>query len=127
MRMNYAVRNIADVAIIDISGSISPGRTLAERLIVSELVGQQLAAGLKKVLVNLSDVHFIDSSGLGDLIGALRLVQSQGGQLHLCSASQRISELLYRTHLDSIMQCFSDEASALQAFSANGHTKTSAA
>jgi anti-sigma B factor antagonist len=125
MRMKYAVRTIGDVVVLDLSGPISPGNTIEDRLVLHDLINQQVNAGQKNVLLNLRDVSYIDSSGVGDLIGALRIVQSQGGQLRMCNASQRIGDLLYRTHLDSIISNDRSEESALQAFS--GSQKTPAA
>jgi anti-sigma B factor antagonist len=124
MRMRYAVRTVGDVAVLDLTGTISPGQTIEDRLILNDLVNDQLRSGHKSVLLNLAEVTYIDSSGIGDLIGALRTVQSQGGQLRLCSASQRIGDLLYRTHLDTVIDCDKNEASALEAFSGGGRKKT---
>ncbi len=127
MRPNYTVRNVGDVAVLDLSGPISPGRTIEDRLVLHDLVTEQLRNGYKKILLNLAEVSFIDSSGVGDIIGAWQLVKSQGGQLLICNTSQRIADLLYRTQLDSIINCYRSEESALQAFSANGHGRVSAA
>jgi anti-sigma B factor antagonist len=96
-------------------------------MVMHDLVNAQLKAGHNKILLNLAEVSFIDSSGVGDLIGALRVVQSEGGQLLICNASQRIADLLYRTHLDSIMRCYNDEASGIKALSGDGHETISAA
>ncbi len=127
MRMKYVVRNIGEVAIVDLSGSLSPGRTIEDRLLLLELVTGQFRNGRKKILLNFADVSFIDSSGIGDLMGALRMVNSEGGQLGIFHASQRVSDLLYRTHLDSIIPCYSDEASALKSLSGDSHGTISAA
>ncbi len=126
MRMKYAVRHIGEVAVLDLSGHISPGKAIEERRVLHDLVTDQVNRGHTKVLLNLSEVSYVDSSGLGDLLEALRLVQSQGGQLHTCNASQRISNLLSRTHLDSVINCYGSEAAALQAFADQTREKISA-
>lgn len=127
MRLKYAVRNVGEVAVLDLSGPISPGKTIEDRLVLHDLVADRLKSGHTKILFNLAEVTFIDSSGIGDLLGAMQVVKGEGGQLLICNASQRIADLLYRTHLDSIIRCFHDETAALQAFSGNGHETISAA
>ena len=124
MRMKYAVRTVGEVAVLDLTGTISPGQTIEDRLILNDLVNEQVRSGHKSVLLNLAEVTYIDSSGIGDLIGALRTVQSQGGQLRICNASQRIGDLLYRTHLDTVIDCDKNEASSLEAFSGSGRKRT---
>ncbi len=117
MRVKHAIQDAGDVVVVDLSGNISPGNTLADRHLLHDLVGEQLQAGHRKVLLSLREVHYMDSSGLGDLIAALRLAQSQRADLRVCNLTERVANLLSRTQLDSVIRCYGDEGGALQAFS----------
>jgi anti-sigma B factor antagonist len=105
MSMNYAVRQIRNVTVLDLSGRASLGETLASgpgsAVVLHDVVRDQAAKGLHKILLNLREVSYIDSSGLGDLVSCFTTVRNQGGQLRLCNATARIDDLLRMTHLDS--------------------------
>jgi anti-sigma B factor antagonist len=128
MSMDYAVRQIDDVTVLDLSGRISEGVTIAARprRVLQDLVREQVNAGHTKILLNLRELTYIDSSGLGDLLSSLKIVRSEGGQMRICNTNQLIGELLRKTHLDSVLAIDTDEASALRAFSRDVQKKTSA-
>jgi anti-sigma B factor antagonist len=131
MSMNYVVRQIEDVTVLDLSGRISLGEALAfgpgSALILHDLVREQVNSGHNKILLNLSEVTYVDSSGLGELVSAMTTVRNQGGQLRMCGASPRIAELLRITHMDTVLNFDNDEATALRALSGDRQQKTSAA
>ncbi len=120
MSMNYAVRQIGDVTILDLSGRISPDGAPApghgSSLMLHDVVRDQAANGHHKILLNLREVSYMDSSGIGELVGCSTTLRNQGGQLRICSATARIQDLLRITRLDFTLNPDTDEAAALQAF-----------
>ena len=122
MSMNYSVRQVGDVTVLDLSGRISLGEGLAfgagSALELHELVRDFVVKGSKKIVLNLRHVTYIDSSGLGELVSCMTTVQNQGGQMRFCNTTERVGDLLRMTHLDSVLHCDKEEASALQALSA---------
>lgn len=126
MTINYAVRQIGDVTVLDLSGHISPGKTIADHRVLHDLVSEQVNSGHTKILLNLREVAYIDSSGVSDLLGAMTVVQNHGGEFRICNATGRVCVLMSRTHMDSVLNIDKDEPAALQAFS-GGAQKTPAA
>ncbi len=124
--MSYAVRQIGDLTIIDLSGHISPGRAIADRRVLHDLVTEQVNSGRSRILLNLRDVTYIDSSGIGDLLESAGIVQNSSGHFRLCSANERVAGVLQRTNLDTVLNLDQDEASALQAFASQPQNKTTA-
>jgi anti-sigma B factor antagonist len=127
MRMNYAIRRIGDVSVLDLSGHISPGKTIADRRVLHDLVSEQVNSGCQKILLNLREVTYIDSSGFGDLLEAQTVVQNHGGQLRICNAGNRVGDLLNRMHLDAVLLIDADEPTALQIFLEDTQKNTSVA
>ena len=111
--MRTARRQVADVAIVDVSGRITIGEGSAA---LRQLVRETLEQGNKKILFNLHQVGYIDSSGLGELVKSYTTVRSQGGQLKLVQVSQRVHELLHMTKLNLVLEIEPDEATAIQSF-----------
>jgi anti-sigma B factor antagonist len=72
--------------------------------------------GDKKLLVNLSDVSYIDSSGIGEMVSGFTTVTNHGGQLKLLGLSKRVKDLLQITKLYTVFEVFEDEASAVRSF-----------
>jgi anti-sigma B factor antagonist len=121
MSVNYSVRQVGEVTVLDLSGRISlgeaqasgPGSTRALQEVVRDFVQQ----GNNKILLNLSQVTYIDSSGMGELFSTMTMVLNQGGQLGVCSATGRVGNLMRTTHLDTLLHFEQEEATALQALS----------
>jgi anti-sigma B factor antagonist len=106
-------REIGDVAIVDFSGKITLGEGSATlRQTVKELVGN----GHRKILLNLGDVDYIDSSGIGELVGAYTTVRSASGELKLMQLTKRVRDLIQITRLFTVFDVQNDEASAISAF-----------
>jgi len=122
MSMNYSVRQEGDVTVLDLSGRISLGEALAfgpgSALLLHDLVRDLVSKGSEKILLNLRHVTYIDSSGLGGLVASMTTVQNQGGQMRVCNAIERVGDLMRMTHLDSVLNLYQEEATALQAFAA---------
>ena len=113
MTLRGTCREIGDIAIVDFSGKITLGEGSATlRQTVRELVGQ----GHRKILLNLGDVDYIDSSGIGELVGAYTTVRSANGELKLMQLTKRVRDLIQITRLFTVFDVQSDEAAALTAF-----------
>lgn len=98
------------VLIIFLEGNLLGENTNAP---VMELIKQNLEAGNKKVLFNLSAMKFINSTGLGMLMTALSKTRNAGGELALCSLPDQMKKLLQMTKLESVFPVHGDESSAL--------------
>jgi anti-sigma B factor antagonist len=83
-----------------------------------ELIREQLSKGNKHVLLNLGDVGYIDSSGIGELVSAYTAVSNQGGSLKLLNLTKKVQDLLQITKLYTIFDVYDDEAKAITSFTA---------
>ena len=112
--MKIEMRTIGDIRILDCSGKITLGEgTMTVRNTVLDV----LKDGGKKIIVNLADVNYIDSSGIGELVRTYITVSSGGGQLKLLSLTKKIQELLQITKLLTVFQVYDSESAALASFS----------
>lgn len=111
--MQTSIRTIEDVAIVTVAGRITLGDGCSA---LRETIRTIMDQGTKKILLNLYDVGYIDSSGLGELVGSYSSVRNQGGQVKLVNPSKRVKELLQMTRLSMVFDVQMDEASALQSF-----------
>ena len=106
-------RQAGDVAILDLNGEVRIGDSAtALRGAIRELV----AAGNKKILLNLAGVRYIDSSGIGELVSSFTAVKKEGGNLKLLSLTQKIQDLLAITKLLTVFDTYDDEPSALASY-----------
>jgi len=111
--MKIATRTIGDVRILDCSGKITLGEgTMAVR----NAVRDALKGDGKKIILNLADVNYIDSSGIGELVSSYTTVTNGGGQLKLLNLTKKIQELLAITKLLTVFQVFENEQQALASF-----------
>ena len=108
--MKLSSRQVSGVILLDISGRI----VLGEASSLRDTVKLLLANGEKKFLLNLADVQYIDSSGLGELIGAYTTVRNKGGQLHLLKLTHKVRDLLQLTKLYTVFEVSNDEAQAIE-------------
>jgi len=111
MSMVLNARRLDDVVILDLSGRITMGEGT---LIVRERIKKLLDAGDRKFLLNLSDVDYIDSSGLGELVTSFTTVRNQGGQLKLLNLTRRVQDLLQITKLLTVFEVFDSESEAIK-------------
>ncbi len=113
--MKIETRTIGDVQVLDCSGKITLGEgTMAVRNAVRDI----LKSNGKKIILNLADVNYIDSSGIGELVSSYTTVTSSGGSLKLLNLTKKIQELLAITKLLTVFQVYDNEQSALASFSA---------
>jgi anti-sigma B factor antagonist len=113
MKMTASTRIVDGVTVVDLRGRLIMGEESAGlRDLVRNLVGQ----GNKKILLNLRDVNYIDSSGLGELVSAFTNMRSQGGELKLLNLTKRVHDLLQITKLYTVFDITDDEATSVKSF-----------
>ena len=111
--MKIAARTVGDVHILDCSGKLTLGQGT---MIVRTTVLDILKIGGKKIILNLADVNYIDSPGVGELVSTYTTVTSQGGQLKLLCLTKKIQEVLTITKLSMIFQDFDNETASIASF-----------
>jgi anti-sigma B factor antagonist len=112
--MKITMRTVGDIRILDCSGKITLGEgTMTVRNTMLDV----LKDGGKKIILNLADVNYIDSSGIGELVRTYITVSNGGGQLKLLSLTKKIQELLQITKLLTVFQVYDSESAALASFS----------
>jgi len=111
--MKASTRQVNGVTVVDMSGRITLGEG---SVILREAVKDLLAKGQKKILLNLGDVSYIDSSGIGELVSAFTSVRNQGGELKLLKLTKKVHDLLQITKLYTVFDIKDDEASAVQSY-----------
>jgi anti-sigma B factor antagonist len=109
-RMQTSTREVGDTTVLTVSGRITLGEG---NVMLREIVGELADKGHKRIVLNLADVQYIDSSGLGELVKAHTTVRNKGGELKLASLNKRVHDLLQLTRLSAVFDIHSDEASAL--------------
>ena len=111
--MKASTRQIDGVTVVDLSGRITLGEgSVILRDTVRDLIGK----GEKKILLNLGDVTYIDSSGIGELVSAFTTVRNQGGELKLLKLTKKVHDLLQITKLYTVFDVKDDEALAISSF-----------
>jgi anti-sigma B factor antagonist len=113
MSLKIDIRETADATILDISGRITLGESLAD---LRDSIREALAGDQKNLLLNLAEVSYIDSSGLGQLIGSYATVTSRGGQMKLLNLQKRVNDLLQITKLLTVFETYTNEEAALKSF-----------
>ena len=106
-------RQAGDVTVLDIDGKVTMGEgSTALKTAVRRLVEE----GKKKLLLNLKNVGYMDSSGVGELIASYTTISREGGQLKLLNLTGKIQDLLVITKLLTVFDTFDNEADALSSF-----------
>jgi len=111
--MKVSTRQVDGVAVVDCSGRITLGEG---SVTLRDTVRDLLSKGNKKILLNLADVNYIDSSGIGELVSGFTTVRNQGGELKLLKLTKKVHDLLQITKLYTVFDVKEDEASAIKAF-----------
>lgn len=113
MSAKLTTRQVGDVTVVDVSGRI----TLGEGASALRTTLRDLAAnGHKKLLLNLAEVSYIDSSGIGELVSAFTTVANQGGAVKLVNLTTRVKDLLQITKLYTVFDIYDDEAAGVSSF-----------
>ena len=113
MSFKAATRQVGGVTVIDVDGRITLGEG---SILLRDLIRRNLDGGHKKIVINLARVSYIDSTALGELVSAYRLVKSQAGELKLMNLNKKVSDLLQITRLYAVFDIHNDEAQAIASF-----------
>src|SRR6266436_4232077 len=111
--MKTSTRQVNGVTVVDLSGRITLGEG---SVVLRDTVRDLLSKGNKKILLNLGEVNYIDSSGIGELVSAFTTVRNQGGELKLLHLTKEVHDLLQITKLYTVFAVKDDEANAVKSF-----------
>jgi anti-sigma B factor antagonist len=111
--MKSTTRQVDGVTIVDLSGRITLGEGST---MLRDIVRDMIAKGNNKILLNLGDVTYIDSSGIGELVSAFTTVRNGGGELKLLNLTKKVHDLLQITKLYTVFDIKDDEAGAIKSF-----------
>ncbi len=111
--LNISERQAGDVTVLDLGGKITIGEgSVSLRGAIRRLMEE----GKKKILLNLAQVSYVDSSGIGELVSSFTTINREGGQLKLLNLTQKIQDLLAITKLLTVFDVYEDEATGLNSF-----------
>lgn len=113
MSLKITTREVDGVAILDVVGRITLGK---ETGMLRDTVRDLAAQGRKKILLNLAQVDYIDSTGVGELVGSFTTVRNSGGELKLLNLSQKVNDVLHVTKLYTVFDVKDDEFTAVKSF-----------
>jgi len=111
--MTITSREVSHVTIVDITGRITLGDETGQ---LRDTVRALLAADKKKIVLNLAEVDYIDSSGVGELVSSFTAVRNAGGELKLLNLSKKVSDILQVTKLYTVFDVKEDEFTAVKSF-----------
>jgi anti-sigma B factor antagonist len=114
--MQIDERMVGDIKVLDLKGRVTLGE--GDELL-KDKINSLLQQGFKKIILNLAEVPYIDSAGLGEIVRTYTTVSRQGGSLKLLNLTKRIADLLSITKLLTVFETFDAEAEAVQSFSAS--------
>ena len=114
MSIQVTSRQVGDVSVVDVAGRITLGEGASA---LRETIRGLVAKGQKKILLNLGEVSYIDSSGIGELVSGFTTVANNGGALKLLSLTKRVQDLLQITKLYTVFDVYDSEANAVASFS----------
>ncbi|MFY9528604.1 MAG: STAS domain-containing protein [Candidatus Acidiferrales bacterium] len=113
MKLQGTCREAGGVAVVDMSGRITLGEGSAA---LREMLRDLLANGHNKIVLNLADVDYIDSSGIGELVSGFTTTRNAGGELKLLHLTKKVHDLLQITKLYTVFDVHSDERAAISSF-----------
>jgi anti-sigma B factor antagonist len=113
MNITTSIRHIDGVTIVDMSGRIVLGKESAS---VRNLVYDLLTNGYKQIVINLGAVDYIDTTGIGSLVGSFTTVRKRGGELKLINVQEKVAAVMQTTNLYTVLDIVNDEAAALTSF-----------
>jgi anti-sigma B factor antagonist len=111
--MTINTREVSHVTIVDINGRITLGDETGQ---LRDTVRQLIAAGKKKIILNLAHVDYIDSSGVGELVSSFTAVRNAGGELKLLSLTKKVHDVVQVTKLYTVFDIKDDEFTAIKSF-----------
>ena len=113
MSIDFSTRQSDDITIVDLKGRITLGEG---SVTVRDTVHDLLSKGQTRILLNLGDVNYIDSSGIGELVSAYTAAKKHGGELKLLNLTKKVNDLLQITKLYTVFDVKDDEPSAVKSF-----------
>ncbi|HUJ23148.1 MAG TPA: STAS domain-containing protein [Bryobacteraceae bacterium] len=113
MSVKLNTRQVGDVSVVDVAGRITLGEGSSA---LRDTLRDMVSKGHKKILLNLGEVSYIDSSGIGELVSGFTTVANQGGQMKLLGLTKRVKDLLQITKLYTVFDVHDDEAGAIRSF-----------
>ena len=113
MSVKLTTRQVGDVTVVDAVGRITLGEGAST---FRDSIRDLVASGNKKLLLNLAEISYIDSSGIGELVSGFTTVANQGGTVKLLNLTKRVQDLLQITKLYTVFEVFDDEAKAVRSF-----------
>ena len=116
MNFSAIIRQVGQVSVVEVTGKLTSFESGALRTSIAKL----LKEGRKQILLNLSGLVYLDSSGIGDLVHTYMSVIKSGGEMNVVGLTDKVEEILKITQLYQVFQEFKDERSALQSFSGDG-------
>jgi len=111
--MHITTREISHVTIVDMNGRITLGDETGK---LRETVRKLISDGKKKIVLNLAQVDYIDSSGVGELVSSFTAVRNAGGELKLLNLTKKVHDVLYVTKLYTVFDIKDDEFNAVKSF-----------
>jgi len=111
--VKLTTRQVGDVTVVDAVGRITLGDGASH---FRETIRTLLGSGQKKLLLNLAEVSYIDSSGIGEMVSGYTTVANQGGVVKLLNLNKRVKDLLQITKLYTVFEVFDDEPAAVRSF-----------
>src|ERR1700676_4749891 len=111
--LTIASREVDGVTVLDLSGRITLGEGSVQ---LREAIRDLISKGSKTILLNMGDVNYIDSSGLGELVSAYTTAKNQSAQVKLLSLTKKVKDVLQLTKLYTVFDIYDDEASAIASF-----------
>ena len=113
MSVKLTTRQVGDVTVVDAAGRITLGEGAS---LFRDKIRDLATGGNKKLLLNLAEISYIDSSGIGELVSGFTTVTNQGGVVKLLNLTKRVQDLLQITKLYTVFEVFDDEAKAVRSF-----------
>ncbi len=113
MSVKLNTRQVGDVSVVDVAGRITLGEGSSA---LRDALRDMINKNQKKILLNLGEVNYIDSSGIGELVSGFTTVTNSGGQLKLLNLNKRVKDLLQITKLYTVFDVHEDEAGAIRSF-----------
>ncbi len=113
MSLKMGTREVNGIIIIDLSGQVTLGEACAA---IRDEVRDQTGNGFRKILLNLANVTYIDSAGLGELTAGYTSVKNRGGELKLLNLTKRVHDLMQITKLYTVFDVHDDEKQAIASF-----------
>jgi anti-sigma B factor antagonist len=113
MGLEFFDWEVGDVIVLHLSGAITLGVGTQK---LRKLIHETLDAGKQNILLNMSEVVYLDSSGLGELVAAYTTAKNRGGNLKLMKLTQRVQDVVQLTKVYRVFEVYSDEDSAVRSF-----------